>query len=217
MQEYIRLGQRVKAFTLEAFVGDEWQVVATGSTIGYKRILRFPTVETQKLRFTINDAKACPLLSNVEIYRGEEKNIKTSEEQATLHSGQEKSEWKVLSKGITPSDYLLDGNYQTVYRQAERSIVVDLTNKLGVKGFQYLPNTEIGSDGLIFEYKFEVSEDGKEWQAVKEGEFSNIQNNPVLQTVSFELVQARYVKLSARSVVNDAPTIECAELDVVIE
>ena len=121
----------------------------------------FPTVETQKLRFTINDAKACPLLSNVEIYRGEERNIKTSEEQATLHSGQEKSEWKVLSKGITPSDYLLDGNYQTVYRQAERSIVVDLTNKLGVKGFQYLPNTEIGSDGLIFEYKFEVSEDGK--------------------------------------------------------
>lgn len=174
------MGQRVKAFTLEAFVGDEWQVVATGSTIGYKRILRFPTVETQKLRFTINDAKACPLLSNVEIYRGEERNIKTSEEQATLHSGQEKSEWKVLSKGITPSDYLLDGNYQTVYRQAERSIVVDLTNKLGVKGFQYLPNTEIGSDGLIFEYKFEVSEDGKEWQVVKEGEFSNIQNNPVL-------------------------------------
>ena len=92
-----------------------------------------------------------------------------------------------------------------------------MTNKLGVKGFQYLPNTEIGSDGLIFEYKFEVSEDGKEWQVVKEGEFSNIQNNPVLQTVSFELVQARYVKLSARSVVNDAPTIECAELDVVIE
>lgn len=217
VQEYIRLGQRVKAFTLEAFVGDEWQVVATGSTIGYKRILRFPTVETQKLRFTINDAKACPLLSNVEIYRGEERNIKTSEEQATLHSGQEKSEWKVLSKGITPSYYLLDGNYRTVYRQAERSIVVDLTNKLGVKGFQYLPNTEIGSDGLIFEYKFEVSEDGKEWQAVKEGEFSNIQNNPVLQTVSFEPVQARYVKLSARSVVNDAPAIECAELDVVIE
>ena len=66
VQEYIRLGQRVKAFTLEAFVGDEWQVVATGSTIGYKRILRFPTVETQKLRFTINEAKACPLLSNIE-------------------------------------------------------------------------------------------------------------------------------------------------------
>lgn len=217
VQEYIRLGQRVKAFTLEAFVGDEWQVVATGSTIGYKRILRFPTVETQKLRFTINDAKACPLLSNVEIYRGEERNIKTSEEQATLHSGQKKSEWKVLSKGITPSDYLLDGNHRTIYRQAERSIVVDLANKLKVKGFQYLPNTEIGSDGLIFEYKFEVSEDGKEWQVVKEGEFSNIQNNPVLQTVSFEPVQARYVKLSAKSVVNDVPTIECAELDVVIE
>ena len=217
VQEYIRLGQRVKAFTLEAFVGDEWQVVATGSTIGYKRILRFPTVETQKLRFTINDAKACPLLSNVEIYRGEERNIKTSEEQATLHSGQEKSEWKVLSKGITPNDYLLDGNHRTVYCQAERSIVVDLANKLKVKGFQYLPNTEIGSDGLIFEYKFEVSEDGKEWQVVKEGEFSNIQNNPVLQTVSFEPVQARYVKLSVKSVVNDVPTIECAELDVVIE
>ena len=80
-----------------------------------------------------------------------------------------------------------------------------------------MPNIEIGSDGLIFEYKFEVSEDGKEWQAVKEGEFSNIQNNPVLQTVSFDPEQARCVKFSARSVVNDALKIECAELDMIIE
>ena len=66
VQEYICLGQRVKAFTLEAFVGDEWQVVATGSTIGYKRILPFPNSGEHKNSFHINEAKACPLLSNIE-------------------------------------------------------------------------------------------------------------------------------------------------------
>lgn len=74
VQEFIRLGQRVKAFTLDAWVDGEWQVVATGTTIGYKRILRFPNVQAEKLRFTIDEAKACPLLSNIEVYLAPERS-----------------------------------------------------------------------------------------------------------------------------------------------
>ena len=44
VQEYIRLGQRVKAFTVEALVDGNWKELAKATTIGYKRILRFPTV-----------------------------------------------------------------------------------------------------------------------------------------------------------------------------
>ena len=45
VQEHIALGQRVKAFTLEAMLADgSWVQVAEGTTIGYKRILRFPTI-----------------------------------------------------------------------------------------------------------------------------------------------------------------------------
>lgn len=67
-QEYIRLGQRVKAFTVEAEVNGNWQELAKATTIGYKRILRFPTVTATKLRFNITDSKACPVISNVGVY-----------------------------------------------------------------------------------------------------------------------------------------------------
>jgi len=68
IQEYIKLGQRVKSFTVEVEKNGSWQEVASGTTIGYKRILRINPVETEKTRIVIKDAKACPVISNVEIY-----------------------------------------------------------------------------------------------------------------------------------------------------
>ncbi|HEY0654572.1 MAG TPA: alpha-L-fucosidase [Chryseosolibacter sp.] len=68
LQEYIQLGQRVKAFTVEAKVGEQWKKIAEGTTIGYKRILKFDPMETAAIRVTIVDAKACPLISNVAVY-----------------------------------------------------------------------------------------------------------------------------------------------------
>lgn len=67
-QEYIRLGQRVKAFTVEALVDGNWEEIAKATTIGYKRILRFPSVEATQVRFTIADAKNCPVIANIGIY-----------------------------------------------------------------------------------------------------------------------------------------------------
>ena len=68
VQEYIRLGQRVKAFTVEALVDGNWKELAKATTIGYKRILLFPTVSATQLRFNITDSKSCPVISNVGIY-----------------------------------------------------------------------------------------------------------------------------------------------------
>jgi alpha-L-fucosidase len=68
VQEYIRLGQRVKAFTVEAFVDGNWKEVAKATTIGYKRILLFPTVTATRLRFNITDSKSCPVISSIGIY-----------------------------------------------------------------------------------------------------------------------------------------------------
>jgi alpha-L-fucosidase len=69
IQEYIRLGQRVQDFKVEALVGKEWQKVTEGTTIGYKVIRKFPLVEASKIRVTITRSKACPLISNAELYR----------------------------------------------------------------------------------------------------------------------------------------------------
>lgn len=68
VQEYIKLGQRVRTFDIEIEKDGEWKKVTSSTTIGYKKILRLDPVSTSKVRINITSARACPLISNVEIY-----------------------------------------------------------------------------------------------------------------------------------------------------
>jgi alpha-L-fucosidase len=68
LQEYIKLGQRVKSFTIEVLQNGQWEQVANATTIGYKRIIRINPVETEKVKINITGAKACPVMSNIEVY-----------------------------------------------------------------------------------------------------------------------------------------------------
>lgn len=66
--EYIKLGQRVKSFAIEAKTAEGWRKIGEGTTIGYKRIVKVDPVETGSIRISINDAKACPVISTIEMY-----------------------------------------------------------------------------------------------------------------------------------------------------
>jgi alpha-L-fucosidase len=68
LQEYIKLGQRVKKFTVEVMQNNNWVKVADETTIGHKRIIKIDPVKTSKVRVSILDSRACPLLSNIEVY-----------------------------------------------------------------------------------------------------------------------------------------------------
>ena len=68
IQEYIKLGQRVKSFSIEAYVNNTWTTIGEGTTIGYKRIVKIGPIEASKVRVAIKDAKACPLISSIRIY-----------------------------------------------------------------------------------------------------------------------------------------------------
>jgi alpha-L-fucosidase len=68
LQEYIRLGQRVRSFVVEARTAAGWAEVSHGTTIGYKRILKFNPVTTDGFRIRITDAKACLAISNLGLY-----------------------------------------------------------------------------------------------------------------------------------------------------
>ena len=69
VQEYIKLGQRVQEFKAEAFVDGTWKTMVDGTTIGHKIIRKFPVVLTSKVRFTVSKSKACPLISNIELFK----------------------------------------------------------------------------------------------------------------------------------------------------
>ena len=71
LQEYVRLGQRVKSFSIEYTIdGSTWKPLANKvkqTTIGYKRIipLNGSTANSYGSGF---DAKACPVMSEIAIY-----------------------------------------------------------------------------------------------------------------------------------------------------
>jgi alpha-L-fucosidase len=69
LQEYIKLGQRVQEFEVSAFNNGTWNKLMEGTTIGYKVIRKFPLVNTSKIKITISKSKACPLISNIKLYR----------------------------------------------------------------------------------------------------------------------------------------------------
>jgi alpha-L-fucosidase len=68
LQEYIKLGQRVKSFNIELWNDGNWQRVATATTIGYKRIVKLNPAEASKVRVSITASKASPVISNIEIF-----------------------------------------------------------------------------------------------------------------------------------------------------
>jgi alpha-L-fucosidase len=68
IQEYIKLGQRIKAFDIEIWKDNNWISAMKGTTIGYKRIVEISPVETPRIRISFTDTKACPAISNVEVY-----------------------------------------------------------------------------------------------------------------------------------------------------
>ncbi len=69
LQEYVPLGQRVQKFSVEVEEDSIWKRVADQTTIGYKRILRFDTAKTSRVRLNIEAAKGPPCISNLELYR----------------------------------------------------------------------------------------------------------------------------------------------------
>ncbi|HMA61667.1 MAG TPA: alpha-L-fucosidase [bacterium] len=73
LQEYISLGQRVQKFNIEARIKDDWKEITKGTTIGFKRILRFPKISTSQVRINIDESKACPVLSEIKLYKLPEK------------------------------------------------------------------------------------------------------------------------------------------------
>ena len=69
LQENIRIGQRIEKFVLEAKVGNSWKTIAEGSTVGYKRLLRFNPITAQHVRLRIISSRLNPTLTSIGLYK----------------------------------------------------------------------------------------------------------------------------------------------------
>jgi len=185
LQEYIPLGQRVEAFTVEYLQGKTWQPVRMKeetTTIGYKRLLRFQTIQTTQLRVSITKARGPLCLSEAGAYYAP--NAKESYEE-------DKTEMKGLS--------------WTRAGSTDPSIVMmDLGQRCTVSSLHYEP----AANGMATHYEILVGDNPDSMHPVATGEFSNIRNNPIMQHVYFTPTEGRYVMLRGLQILNDGEPLK---------
>ena len=283
LQENISLGQRIHEFTLEIEENGEFKEVCKGTTVGYKRILRFDNVKTAKGRLTLKTDAPCLTLSNIGIYTAPvlvadpiskidlkgnlsfntEKNISTfyavgeTPDSADfvkyinpvqIPAGgkihyfalDEKSDFKtdiiITEYGIARDNWTvvsvngrktketkssIDNNPKSFFITSGNSskhpheIVIDMGGLQEISAFSYLPRQDGEKEGIIYEYSFWGSKNGKQWKMIVEGTFSNIENNPNRRIIKFENVaSAKFIKLVSKSDVSDSGFASFAEIEV---
>ena len=97
-----------------------------------------------------------------------------------------------------PANLVLDGNPNTIWHtdwkgtsRANHWIQLEQSEDYMVDGLRYLPRTG-SANGIITGYEIQVSNDGVNFETVASGEWAN---NRTWKVVSFEGVQAKYVRL----------------------
>lgn len=92
-----------------------------------------------------------------------------------------------------------DDNPDTFWHSATRpaTIELDLGSKREIASFSYLPRQDGKVQDMTDRYLLELSNDGKQWKNVAEGEFSNLRANPVELEVAITPQQARFARLTA--------------------
>ncbi len=69
LQENITLGQRIEKFRLEYKDGEQWKEAGKGTTVGYKRLVRFNPVTSSAFRLIIEASRLNPTISELGIYK----------------------------------------------------------------------------------------------------------------------------------------------------
>lgn len=213
IQEDISKGQRIESFLVEAYKDGSWIHMAEGTTVGYKRLVRFSDTRPERIRVTIRSARGVANVAAVGLFYADPLADKNEEIQL---SNVPVDGWQVVG-GNADSRKAIDGDRKTVWRASVLTpLVVDMGDKVEVSGFSYAPS--IGEDltGTIYKYAFYVSLDGQSWTKCEaSGEFSNIMHNPVPYFVRFgKTYPARYFKLEPLSEINNKNVVTVGEVGI---
>ena len=220
LREQIRLGQRVEAFQVEAWVDGAWKTIVEpgkpgeiedhfegirggkGHTIG-NQVLRWleEPVTTDKVRLTITRSKAAPCISEFSLLAMPgvtQPEPVPSDDGAESDAAQPlpKKGWKFRGK---TSSLAFDGKEDTMWQSQKTParFVVDMQQEYEINGFSYLPRQDGETQAMTSRYSVELSTDGENWEMVSEGEFGNLRANPVEQVISFTPQKARYFRFTS--------------------
>lgn len=68
LQENITVGQRIERFELDYWNDNTWKQASEGTTVGYKRLLQFDPVTTDKVRLKIISSRSNPTIAELGLY-----------------------------------------------------------------------------------------------------------------------------------------------------
>ena len=214
IQEDIAQGQRVEDFLVEVYSNGAWQYAAEGTTVGYKRLLRFSDCQPEKIRVTIRSTRATANITNIGLYYAEP----LQDKDARVKISQVKTEgWKAVGADAASA---FDGNAETAWTaDGLTALVVDMGKEEDIAGFCYAPIAAEDLTGTIYKYNFYVSTDGQNWtKCDANGEFSNIMHNPVPYFVRFgKTYHARYFKLEPTSEINAVQKTTIGDVGVLLK
>ena len=214
IQEDIAQGQRVEDFLVEVYNNGAWQYAADGTTIGYKRLLRFSDCQPEKIRVTIRGSRGVANIKNVGLYYAEplqEKNAKVRLNDVSAEG------WKTIGAEASAS---IDGDRKTAWKaEGLTPLVIDMGKEEAIAGFCYAPVEAEDLAGTIFKYRFYVSSDGQNWtECNATGEFSNIMHNPIPYYVRFgKTYNARYFKLEPVREINSMQQTSVGEVGILLK
>ncbi len=192
IREQFELGQRVESFVVEVEENGAWRKVASSSTVGVRRLVRFDDVVSAAVRVTLKGRAEKPLMKPLAIRFAP----LVSDDTRPVSSGN--GNWKILDDAD--------------------SLTIDMGAVVGFTRFDYLPGQKGCAHGLIDAYTLEGSRDGTTWTLIKRGEFDNILANPVPTSVCFPLPQwARYIRFKATHRVTEGAPGYCAREFAVFE
>ncbi len=118
--------------------------------------------------------------------------------------------------------HAIDGNPSTFWQtrlDADMALPHYLTVDMGashrIAGLTYLPRQDGSLEGVVENYRFETSLDGRAWTTnVDAGRFGNIRNNPTLQEATFAPVTARFFRFTALQGISTNGLTSAAEISV---
>ena len=219
LREQIRLGQRVEAFQVDAWVDGEWQTIVhpgqpgekednfdgirggKGHTIGNQVLRWLPEpVTAEKVRLSIVRSKAVPCISEFSLLRMPgEVPVEAVEEGEVDDGSLDSTGWKFSGTGADSIAHAFDGKTDTMWvaDNIPAHIVIDMKKTQTVTGFAYTPRQDEKTVNMTSRYRLELSSDGKNWETVSEGEFGNLRANPVEQVITFDAQKARYVRFTS--------------------
>ena len=212
LMEDISRGQRVEKFRVEALVNGRWHHLADGTTIGYKRLIRFSDCRAERIRVTIEECRTTANIESIGLYYAE--HLK-DEGRVVITSEIPTDKWLTLGFDAHKA---IDGDIATVWQsEGLTPITIDLGETLDITGICYAPAAE-GGKGTIFRYNLLSSLDGTTWsECVVDGEFSNIKNNPIPYIASFgRTITARYLRLEPLEEIDGNNATSIAELGILL-